>query len=177
MLNRLTLPAVGLLILALSAAILTARHYQQQSTHWRDTARQSQQAMKTAYAALARQQRQQQQIATLDKQHTEELAHAKATIDDLRHAVAVGTQRLQLNATCPVSVSHGTTRTPGVADVAQPRLTDAAKRHHWHLRQRIATARSQIAGLQHYIRAVCPALKTQSLVNRDHNYASTRFSN
>ncbi|CAM3263925.1 MULTISPECIES: lysis protein [Yersinia] len=153
--NRLTLLIGLVLLLALGGSALTARHYQRQAESWRDSARQNQQALKTANRAIARQRQQQQQVAALDKQHTEELAHAQATIDDLRRAVAAGTQRLQFNTACPLPDSQRTARAPSVADAARPRLTDAAERHYFDLRQRIATADQQIAGLQGYIRTIC----------------------
>lgn len=91
----------------------------------------------------------QRAVAAIDEHRTKELNDAKNQIDDLQRAVAAGTRKLQLAATCP------TTGAAGVADATGPRLTDAAQRDYFRLRERIETARSQIAGLQDYIRQVC----------------------
>ncbi|MDI3197121.1 lysis protein [Serratia ureilytica] len=91
----------------------------------------------------------QRAVAAIDEHRTQELNDAKNQIDVLQRAVDAGNLRLQLAATCP------TTGAAGVADASGPRLTDAAERDYFRLRERIETARSQIAGLQDYIRNVC----------------------
>lgn len=91
----------------------------------------------------------QRAVAAIDENRTQELSDAKNKIDDLRRLVAAGARKLQLAATCPTS------GTAGVADATGPRLTDAAERDYYRLRERIETARSQIAGLQDYIRKAC----------------------
>lgn len=153
--NRAILFTGLLLLLALIGSVLSTRHYHRLATDWKNSARQSQQALTTANTVLAVQKRQQQHVAALDKQHTEELAHAKTTIEDLRNAVATGSRRLQFNSIGSVPVRNGATRTSSVVDAAQPRFTDAAKRHYFDLRYRIAIADQQITGLQEYIRLAC----------------------
>ncbi|CAI0881901.1 lysis protein [Serratia liquefaciens] len=91
----------------------------------------------------------QRAVADIDEHRTKELNDAKNQIADLQRLVAAGARKLQLSATCP------TTGTTGVADATGPRLTDAAERDYFRLRERIETARSQITGLQDYIRNVC----------------------
>ncbi|WP_419686141.1 lysis protein [Serratia marcescens] len=91
----------------------------------------------------------QRAVAAIDERRTKELNDAKNQIDDLQLAVAAGARKLQLAATCP------TTGAAGMADATGPRLTDAAERDYFRLRERIETARSQITGLQDYIRQVC----------------------
>ncbi|HBE9077629.1 lysis protein [Serratia fonticola] len=88
----------------------------------------------------------------IDTQRYKELKDAKNEIADLQRAVADGTKQLQLSATCgkAKAASSG-----GVADGGRPRLTDSAERDYFTLRERIETARSQIAGLQDYINDVC----------------------
>ncbi|CAI0814270.1 Bacteriophage lysis protein [Serratia quinivorans] len=90
-------------------------------------------------------------VAAIDEHRTKELNDAKNQIAELQFAVASGARKLQLAATCPAS------STPGMVDATGPRLTDAAERDYFRLRERIETARSQIAGLQDYIRNVCLA--------------------
>ncbi|WP_129544337.1 lysis protein [Serratia sp. 1D1416] len=100
---------------------------------------------------LAWQNSTQRAVAAIDEHRTQELNDAKNQIDDLQRLVAAGARKLQLAATCT------TTGAAGVANAASPRLTDAAERDYFRLRERIETARSQIAGLQDYIRNVCLA--------------------
>lgn len=95
----------------------------------------------------------QRDVAALDAKYTGELADAKATIGKLRDDVATGRKRLQLNARCPSA--DKTPGTPGVDDVGGARLTDAAQRDYFTLRERIETASKQIAGLQDYINEQC----------------------
>ena len=91
----------------------------------------------------------QRAVAAIDENRTKELNDAKNQIDDLQRLVASGARKLQLSATCPTS------GTAGVVDATSPRLTDSAERDYFRLRERIETARSQIAGLQDYIRKAC----------------------
>ncbi|BEL80130.1 peptidase [Serratia marcescens] len=91
----------------------------------------------------------QRAVAAIDEHRTQELNDAKNQIDTLQRAVAAGARKLQLAATCP------TTGTAGVADATGPRLTDAAERDYFRLRERIEIANKQIVGLQDYIRQVC----------------------
>ncbi|WP_197909943.1 lysis protein [Erwinia amylovora] len=95
-------------------------------------------------------QRRQRDIAALDDKYTGELADAKAVIDKLQSDVAAGRKRLQINARC---VQQSSTGTASMDDAAPARLTDAAQRDYFTLRQRIETSSKMIAGLQDYIRA------------------------
>jgi len=93
----------------------------------------------------------QRDVAALDAKYYGELTDAKATIDQLERDVAAGRKRLQLNATC----RNGTSGTTGVDDGTGPRLTDAAERDYFTLRQRIETVTSQLTALQVYVREQC----------------------
>lgn len=97
-------------------------------------------------------QRRQKSVAALDAKYTQELAYAKATIDQLQRDVTAGNRRLQLNANCP---DQSTSGTASMDDAASPRLTDPAQRDYFTLRERIETARKQIVGLQRFIKEVC----------------------
>ena len=94
----------------------------------------------------------QRDVAALDAKYTGELADAKANIDQLERDIAAGRKRLQLNAKCP---ANGTASTPGVDDATGPRLTDAAQRDYFTLRERIETITTQLTGLQAYVREQC----------------------
>ncbi|MDL4916158.1 MAG: lysis protein [Enterobacterales bacterium endosymbiont of Blomia tropicalis] len=96
-------------------------------------------------------------VADIDAKYTRELTDAKATIDQLERSVIAGNQRLRVNASCK-SVSSRTTAS-GLDDASRAGLTDTAQRDYFTLRKRIEKARSQIAGLQDYIRNVCFAPK------------------
>ncbi len=100
----------------------------------------------------------QEAVAALDTRYTKELTHANAEIDRLRNDVAAGS-RLRVNAECPAPAAGmpATAGTAGVDGAAGPRLTGAAERDYFALRERIATADAMIAGLQGYVRDVCLA--------------------
>ncbi|EOC1349423.1 lysis protein [Cronobacter dublinensis] len=97
-------------------------------------------------------QRRQRDVAALDAKYTKDLADAQKNIAQLELDVAAGRKRLQLNATCPANGAPGTTR---VDDGASPRLTDAAERDYFTLRERIETVTRQLSGLQAYVREQC----------------------
>ncbi|KAB0993997.1 lysis protein [Cronobacter sakazakii] len=97
-------------------------------------------------------QRRQRDVATLDAKYTKDLADAQKNIAQLERDVAAGRKRLQLNATCSAQGAPGTTR---VDDGASPRLTDAAERDYFTLRERIETVTRQFSGLQAYVREQC----------------------
>lgn len=92
--------------------------------------------------------------SAIDTHRTRELADAKSKIADLQRDVANGAKRLQLNASCK---SATVATTGSVADAFSAELTPDARQNYFRLRERIEIARSQIAGLQDYIRNVCLA--------------------
>ena len=94
----------------------------------------------------------QRDVAALDAKYYGELSDAKATIDQLERDVAAGRKRLQLNATCRANGTPGTT---SVDDGTGPRLTDAAERDYFTLREQIETVTKQLTGLQQYVRQQC----------------------
>ncbi|WP_285130314.1 lysis protein [Leclercia adecarboxylata] len=94
----------------------------------------------------------QRDVAALDAKYTGELADAKAELEKLRADVAAGRKRLQLNATCSKGNAASAS---GVDDVSTARLTDAAERDYFTLRERIETITKQLTGLQAYVREQC----------------------
>ncbi|EKY3223423.1 lysis protein [Cronobacter dublinensis] len=96
--------------------------------------------------------RRQRDVADLDAKYTKELADAQKNIAQLERDVAAGRKRLQLNATCPANGAPGPAR---MVDGTSPRLTDAAERDYWRLRNRIEIVTSQLTGLQTYVREQC----------------------
>ncbi|AXW88850.1 hypothetical protein AU509_12060 [Lonsdalea britannica] len=97
-------------------------------------------------------QERQREVASIDQKYTQELADAKQTIADLQRDVDSGAKRLRVNATCR-RVSSATP-TAGVADEPRAELTRTSERNYFTLRERIATAEKQIAGLQGYIKTI-----------------------
>jgi len=95
----------------------------------------------------------QRDVAALDAKYTGELADAKATIEKLRDDVIAGRKRLQLNARCPST--DKTTGATSVDDGTSARLTDAAQRDYFTLRDRIDISGKQITGLQEFIETQC----------------------
>lgn len=136
---------IGLLLVALVAVCRVAYFYHDKYAVADSLATERQQTIDDM-------QTRQRDVAALDEKYTKELADAKATIDQLHDDVATGKRRLQLNATCAKQPTSGTT---GVDDATSARLTDAAQRDYFTLRDRIEVAGKQIAGLQQYIREQC----------------------
>lgn len=95
----------------------------------------------------------QRAVAGLDAHYSEELTHARLTIENLQRDVAAGARRLRVSATCQTVPRP--TSTTGLDDAAAPGLTDAAERDYFRLRERIETSNKQLAGLQEYIRNQC----------------------
>ena len=94
----------------------------------------------------------QRDVATLDAKYTGELADAKKQLEDLQRCVSTGKCGLHINAKCP---ANGTTSATGMDDATGPRLTDAAERDYFTLRERIETITKQLTGLQAYVRNQC----------------------
>ncbi|BBE78719.1 lysis protein [Phytobacter diazotrophicus] len=94
----------------------------------------------------------QRDVATLDAKYTGELADAKKQLENLQRCVSTGKCGLHINAKCP---ANGTTSATGMDDATGPRLTDAAERDYFTLRERIETITKQLTGLQQYVREQC----------------------
>ena len=148
------------LIAALAVAVLSlgwaADHYHDKAVEWRTTAQSAQEVARRQATTITDMNQRQQELAELDRKHTQELTDAKNQIDDLQRDVAAGRMQLQLHVRCLAAVPAGKTAgTASVDDAAGARLTDAAERDYYTLRKRIETARQQIDGLQDYIRQEC----------------------
>ncbi|ELY4572370.1 lysis protein [Cronobacter sakazakii] len=108
--------------------------------------------LKLANDTISDMQTRQRDVAALDAKYTKELADAQENINQLERDVANGNKRLRLAATCG---KNGATSTTGVDDAISARLTDAAERNYFTLRQRIETVTKQLTGLQEYVREQC----------------------
>lgn len=145
--------AIALLaLLAIATSTAFALYYRGNAIDYkaqRDTATGD---LRLANDTITKMQKRQLDVAALDEKYTKELADAKATIDQLHDDVATGKRRLQLNATC---AKQSTSSTSSLDDAASARLTDAAQRDYFTLRERIELAGKQIAALQQYINEQC----------------------
>ncbi|ENA5523621.1 lysis protein [Escherichia albertii] len=121
--------------------------------HYRDNAIAYKDQRDKATSIIADMQKRQRDVAALDARYTKELADANATIESLRADVSAGRKRLRVKAVCPDM--HKITAASGVDDGTSPRLTDAAQRDYFVLRDRIAINDKMIRGLQEYIRTQC----------------------
>ncbi|OAT23520.1 Rz family phage outer membrane lytic protein [Buttiauxella gaviniae ATCC 51604] len=132
---------------------MSANYYHTKYQDEKRRADKSEKSLGLAKQTISDMQTRQRDVAALDAKYTGELANAKATIEQLQRDVAAGTKRLRLAATC--SGVSSITSTTSVDDVAGPRLTDAAQRDYFTLRERIETSRKMIAGMQAYIIQQC----------------------
>ncbi|EGT4280994.1 lysis protein [Cronobacter sakazakii] len=138
--------------LLLLAAVGFALYYRASLTKAEASLTEVNRELKLAKDDIEDMQRRQRDVATLDAKYTKDLADAQKNIAQLERDVAAGRKRLQLNATCSAQGAPGTTR---VDDGASPRLTDAAERDYFTLRERIETVTRQLSGLQAYVREQC----------------------
>jgi len=141
-----------LVLLLLATSVAYAFYYRGNAIDYkaqRDTATGN---FKLANDTITDMQIRQRDIRALDEKYTKELASAKATIDHLHDDVATGKRRLLLSATCAKQSATGTV---SMDDAASARLTDAAQRDYFTLRERIEVAGKQIAVLQQYIKEQC----------------------
>ena len=138
-------------IIALLASFVN--HYRDNAITYKQQRDEGAEKLSLANATIKDMQTRQRDVSALDAKYTGELANAKATIEQLQHDVAVGTKRLRLAASCPRVQS--TTITTSLDDATGPRLTDAAQRDYFTLRERIEISYKQIGALQEYISSQC----------------------
>lgn len=112
----------------------------------------AEQNLKLANATINDMTVRQRDVAALDAKYTKELADAQENINQLERDVAAGRKRLQISARCP---ANGVASATSVDDGSGPRLTDAAERDYFTLRERILTVTKQLTGLQEYVRQQC----------------------
>ncbi|HDK7277845.1 TPA: lysis protein [Cronobacter sakazakii] len=138
--------------LLLLAAVGFALYYRASLTKAEASLTEVNHELKLAKDDIEIMQRRQRDVAALDAKYTKDLADAQKNNARLERDVVAGRKRLQLNATCTANGAPGTTR---VDDGASPRLTDAAERDYFTLRERIETVTRQLSGLQAYVREQC----------------------
>lgn len=145
-----------MLVVLIAGLLLAVGRYRDNALHFQEQRNVQKNIADTRQATIDDMQRRQQSVAAIDARYTKDLADAQKTISDLRRDVDSGAKRLRVSAKCdrPVSGKSSTTR---VDDDGSPRLTDAAQRDYFTLRERIETVTKQLTGLQDYVRQVCLA--------------------
>jgi len=123
-------------------------HYRDNAITYKDQRDKATEQFSLAKATITDMQTRQRDVAALDAKYTGELADAKKQLDDLQRCVSTGKCGLRINANCP---ANGPTSTGGMGDASGSRLTDAAERDYFTLRERIATVTKQVGYLQDYI--------------------------
>ena len=142
------LTGLGLLV----ALGWTVNHYRDNAIAYKEQRDKARRDLQLANDIISDMKVRQRDVAVLDAKYYGELSDAKATIDQLERDVVAGRKRLQLNATCGANGAPGTT---SMDDGTGPRLTDAAERDYFTLRERIETVTWQLSGLQEYISQQC----------------------
>jgi prophage endopeptidase len=147
------------LIVGMVIAILTlgwtADHYHQKAVTWRDSSRQSQEVVKRQAATITGMNLRQQQLAALDKTHTEALSAAESQNEALRRQLAAGTRRMYVHAKCPVSGTGTKTGPVSVGDGTAVELTGDSRQNLLDIRAGIIRDREKLRYLQSYIEDVC----------------------
>ncbi|MGS5035415.1 lysis protein [Escherichia coli] len=142
-----------LLVLALIGALaFFVNHYRDNAITYKDQRDKATKSLRLANDTIKDMQTRQRDVAALDAKYTKELADAKKQLDDLQRCVRDGKCGLRINAKCP---ANGATGSGGLGDASGPRLTDAAERDYFTLRERIATVTEQVEYLQDYINTQC----------------------
>lgn len=151
--SRVTAIIGGAVVLVLVVLAMLANHYRDNAITYKDQRDAAKESLSLANATIDDMQVRQRDVAALDAKYTKELADAQKTIGDLRRDVDSGLKRLRVAATC--SDERKTASATGMDDATSPRLTDAAERDYFTLRERIETVTKQLTGLQAYVREQC----------------------
>ncbi|NEG58202.1 lysis protein [Pantoea agglomerans] len=143
-------------VIAVVAALgWTANHYHDKAVLWRTTAHRSQQVVNQQAATIKDMNLRQQQLAALDKTHTEALSAAESENDALRRQLATGTRRMYVHAKCPVSGTGAKAGTSGMGDGAAVELATDSRQNILDIRAGIIRDREKLRYLQDYIRQQC----------------------
>ncbi|WP_407209824.1 lysis protein [Citrobacter portucalensis] len=150
--SRLTAIIIAVVVCIIVSLGWAVNHYRDNATEYKKQRDEKTQALNLANATITDMTTRQRDVAALDAKYTQDLADAKKQLDDLQRCVRDGKCGLHVNAKCPAS---GTTSTGSLGDASGPRLTDAAERDYFTLRERIATVTKQVGYLQDYIKTQC----------------------
>ena len=148
-LTAIIIAVVACIIVSLGWAV---NHYRDNATEYKKQRDEKTQALNLANATIKDMQTRQRDVAALDAKYTKDLADAKKQLDDLQRCIRDGKCGLRINAKCP---ANGATSTGSLGDASSPRLTDAAERDYFTLRERIVTVTKQVSYLQDYVKEQC----------------------
>ena len=137
---------VLLLIVGLALSVLGYRHQYLASLEKLGVATQQ---LSEAQSTIKGMQKDNADLAALDKKHYDELTQAQSRIDSLGDDLAANRKRLLVHATC--SKIAVTSTTSGVDDAGTPRLDDTAQRDYLTLIKRIATEQEQLKALIEFV--------------------------
>jgi len=143
------------LVLGIVALAWAADHYHSKAESWRDTAHRYQQLAGKQAATINDMTERQQQLAELDKTHTEALSAAESENDALRRQLAAGSRRMYVRAKCPAPGSSTTAGTGSMGDAAAVELAGDSRRNILDVRAGIIRDREKVRYLQEYIRTQC----------------------
>ncbi|MBJ9640712.1 lysis protein [Citrobacter sp. FDAARGOS_156] len=150
--SRLTAIIIAVVVCLIVSLCWAVNHYRDNAIEYKDQRDTAKESLSLANATIDDMQVRQRDVAALDEKYTKELADAKKQLDDLQRCVSSGKCGLRINAKCPAS---GTANATGLDDATGPRLTDAAERDYFTLRERIETVTKKLTGLQGYVREQC----------------------
>ncbi|WP_284882985.1 lysis protein [Citrobacter freundii] len=150
--SRFTAIIIGVVVCIIVSLGWAVNHYRDNAITYKDQRDKAIEKLSLANAAIKDMQTRQRDVAALDAKYTKELADAKKQLDDLQRCVRDGKCGLRVNAKC---TANGATSTGSLGDASGPRLTDAAQRDYFTLRERIATVTKQVGYLQEYINTQC----------------------
>ena len=150
--SRLTAIICAVVICLLVSMAWAINHYRDNAITYKDQRDKATEKLSLANATITDMTTRQRDVAALDAKYTQDLADAKKQLDDLQRCVRDGKCGLRVNAKCP---ANGTTGSSSMGDASGPRLTDAAQRDYFTLRERIATVTKQVGYLQDYIKDQC----------------------
>ncbi|EAA1791728.1 lysis protein [Salmonella enterica] len=153
--SRLTAIIYAVVICIIVCLSWAVNHYRGNAITYKEQRDTVTHKLALANATITDMTKRQRDVAALDARYTKELADAKAENDALRGDVTAGRRRLLVNATCPAMPTGKSTSAASVDNAARPRLTDAAQRDYFTLRERIETVTNQLNGLQEYVRSQC----------------------
>lgn len=148
------------LITAASVAVVLvlawcADHYHGKAESWRNTALSYQHLAGKQAATINDMALRQQQLAELDKTHTEALSAAESENDALRRQLAAGTRRMYVHAKCPVSGAGATADTSKMGDGAAVELATDSRQNILDIRAGIISDQAKVKYLQQYIIEQC----------------------
>ena len=150
--SRVTAIISTIVICLIASLGWLANHYHTNDTEFKSQRDKATEQLSLANETISDMQVRQRDVAALDAKYTKELADAKSQLEDLQRCVSAGKCGLHVNARCP---SNGAPGASGVGHASGPRLTDAAERDYFTLRERISLVTRQVGYLQEYIDTQC----------------------